>query len=180
MQRKDPERESPDFTEFVASCSPRLYRQAWLLTTSTHAAEDLVQQALTKAYASWRRVSRADDPVAYVHRIVIREFLTERRRRRSTELPVERTPDRAVQDPDPALRADLVAALRQLSPLDRAVVVLRHWEDNDVAATAALLGLSQAAVKNRSMRALAKLRHLLEPTETNGPDTRSTGMRSRA
>ena len=64
-----------EFTEFVEARSPQLYRNAYLLTTSPHAAEDLVQTALAKAYAAWWRVRGASDPVAYVHGILVKAFL---------------------------------------------------------------------------------------------------------
>ncbi len=149
-----------EFSEFVAARSAHLYRSAYLLTTSTHSAEDLVQSALTKAYAAWWRVRKADDPVAYVHGIVIKTFLSDRRRRSSTELPVADTPD-AVRHEDPSQRIALIEALRTLGDVDRGVVVLRFWEDLSVADTAVVLGLSPAAVKNRSLRALRALRHEL-------------------
>ena len=83
-------RDSPsldeDFTTFVAARSPALYRSAWLLTTSAPAAEDLVQAALAKAFVHWRRVQAADDPTAYVHGIVLKTFLSHRRRRSSGEI----------------------------------------------------------------------------------------------
>ena len=155
-------RDSPstdeDFTAFVAARSPALYRSAWLLTTSAPAAEDLVQSALAKAYVHWRKVQAADDPVAYVHGIVLKTFLSNRRRRSSGEIPVDAAPDRPSSDRDPTERLALMAALRTLPPLDRAVVVLRYWEDRSVDETAHALHLSPAAVKNRSLRALARLR----------------------
>ena len=147
-----------EFTSFVASASPQLHRKAWLLTTSSAAAEDLLQSALAKAYVHWRRVSAADDPTAYVSGIVLKTFLSERRRRSSTEVAVAEVTDAAATSDDPALRVTLLAALRTLAPLDRAVVVLRYWEDRSVEETAAALQLSSAAVKNRSLRALASLR----------------------
>lgn len=158
-------RDSPstdeDFTAFVAARSSALYRSAWLLTTSAPAAEDLVQSALAKAYVHWRKVQGADDPVAYVHGIVLKTFLSDRRRRSSGEIPVDVTPDRTSSDRDPTERVVLMAALRSLPPLDRAVVVLRYWEDRSVEETAHALSLSPAAVKNRSMRALGRLRTTL-------------------
>jgi len=161
-----------EFTEFVAARSPQLYRNAYLLTTSPHAAEDLVQTALAKAYAAWWRVRGASDPVAYVHGILIKAFLSERRRRSSGELPTDRVPDGHAHDADPAQRLALMSALAELSDLDRAVVVLRYWEDRSVADTAAQLGLSVAAVRNRSLRALRSLRGLLGEdalsAQTNG------------
>ncbi|WP_241238340.1 SigE family RNA polymerase sigma factor [Nocardioides pantholopis] len=151
------------FSEFVVARSPQLYRNALLLTTSPDAAEDLVQTALAKVYAAWWRVRGAEDPVAYAHGVLIKAFLSERRRRSSTEVPVAETPDVAARDPDVAERLALMAALATLAPVDRAVVVLRHWEDRTVAQTADALGISEAAVKNRSLRALRSLRGVLEP-----------------
>jgi RNA polymerase sigma-70 factor (sigma-E family) len=153
--------EDTEFERFVAARSRALYRSALLLTTSTHAAEDLVQTTLTKAYAAWPRVRAADDPVAYVHGMLIKAFLSERRRRSSTELVVAAPADRPATAADPSERLALMAALRDLAPLDRAVVVLRFWEDRSVADTARSLGLTEAAVKNRSLRTLGTLRGLL-------------------
>jgi len=157
-----------EFTEFLAARSGQLYRSAYLLTTSPHAAEDLLQTTLAKTYAAWTRVSRADDPVAYVHGVLIKTFLSERRRRSSSELPFA---DPALLDTDrtttsdPTDRVALLTVLARLAPLDRAVVVLRFWEDRSVAQTATDLDLTEAAVKNRSLRALRILREqLAEPT----------------
>ena len=157
-----------EFAAFMAARSAQLYRSAYLLTTSTPAAEDLVQTALAKAYASWSRVRKADDPVAYVHGIVIKTFLSERRRRSSAELPVAEVADRVVADADPTDRLALADALALLPRTDRAVVVLRFWEDRSVAQTAHDLGLSEAAVKNRSLRALRALRQHLDIPIPNG------------
>ena len=157
-----------EFARFVTARSPQLYRSAYLLTTSPHAAEDLVQSALAKAYVAWGRVQAAGDPVAYVHGVLVKTFLSERRRRSAGEIPVERMPERAGEDADPTERAVLLAALAELAPLDRAVVVLRFWEDRSVAQTATDLGLTEAAVKNRSLRALRALRGLLTHEQTNG------------
>jgi len=162
-----------EFTEFLTARSSQLYRSAYLLTTSPHAAEDLLQTALAKTYAAWGRVSRADDPVAYVHGVLIKAFLSERRKRSSTELPFAEPGDlgrldRTSSASDPTDRVALMAVLARLAPLDRAVVVLRFWEDRSVAQTATDLDLSEAAVKNRSLRALRTLRELLaEPTHTS-------------
>lgn len=159
-------RQDAEFSTFAAARSTDLYRNAWLLTTSTAAAEDLLQTTLAKVYASWARVSAADDPVAYAHGVLIKSFLSDRRRRSSSEVPVADHDLRAGQRPqgapaDPTDRIVLMAALRELAPLDRAVVVLRYWEDRSVAETARLLHLSDAAVKNRSLRSLRSLRELL-------------------
>jgi RNA polymerase sigma-70 factor (sigma-E family) len=158
-----------EFTSFVAAASPQLHRKAWLLTTSSTAAEDLLQSSLAKAYVAWRRVSAADDPTAYVSGIVLKTFLSERRRRSSTEVVVAAVDDTPVSVEDPTLRLTLLAALRTLTPLDRAVVVLRYWEDRSVEETAHALHLSSAAVKNRSLRALAALRTQLDDVRESIP-----------
>ncbi len=181
MRRR--ERQDAEFTEFVAARSAQLYRSAYLLTTSSSAAEDLLQTTLAKAYAAWPRVLSAEDPVAYAHGILTKSFISEKRRRSSHELPqadptTGRQPTTAHADPTD--RITLMAALRRLGELDRAVVVLRYWEDHRVAETARLLGLSEAAVKNRSLRALRALRRLLdEPPEplTTSPATSATTPR---
>ena len=157
-----------EFAEFMAARSNQLFRSAFLLTTSRPSAEDLLQTALAKAFASWSRVRRADDPVAYVHGILIKTFLSERRRRSSTELPVAEPADAPTTDHDPTDRLALMTALAQLSVTDRAVVVLRFWEDRSVAQTARDLDLTEAAVKNRSLRALRELRGLLDLPIPNG------------
>jgi RNA polymerase sigma-70 factor (sigma-E family) len=162
------DRDTEEFTQFVAARANQLYRSAYLLTTTPQGAEDLVQTALAKAFAAWPRVRGADDPVAYVHGVLIKAFLSERRRRSSTELPVAEPADRSSVDPDPVDRLTLMTALSQLAPTDRAVVVLRFWEDLSVAQTARDLGLSEAAVKNRSLRALRALRQLLDTPLPNG------------
>lgn len=157
-------RDDAEFTEFVSQHSDRLYRSAYLLTTAPHAAEDLLQTTLAKAFAGWRRLRTTDDPVAYCHRILLNAFLSERRLRRSSELPVGELPDRhgaATPSADINDRVTLMAALAELTPLDRAVVVLRYWHDLSVATTAADLHLTEAAVKNRTSRALRRLRDLL-------------------
>jgi RNA polymerase sigma-70 factor (sigma-E family) len=159
-------RDDAEFTEFVSQQSDRLYRSAFLLTTSPHAAEDLLQTTLAKMFAGWRRLRTTDDPVAYSHRILINAFLSERRLRRSGELPVGELPEQhasgtAAPSADVADRVTLTAALAELAPMDRAVVVLRYWHDLSVATTAADLHLTESAVKNRTSRALHRLRELL-------------------
>lgn len=159
-------RDDTEFTAFVSQHSDRLYRSAYLLTTSPHAAEDLLQTTLTKAFAGWHRLRTTDDPVAYCHRILLNAFLSERRLRRSSELPFGELPHHhaagtATPSADVSDRVTLMAALAELTPLDRAVVVLRYWHDLSVASTAADLHLTESAVKNRTGRALRRLRELL-------------------
>lgn len=157
------EREA-EFQDFVVARSQGLYRTALLLTASPHAAEDLVQATLVKAYVGWWRVRGAADPVAYAHGILVKTFRSDRRRRSSQELPTDRVRETEARErtPEPADRIVLLDALRRLPDTDRAVVVLRYWEDLSVHDTATALHLSQAAVKNRSLRALRTLRTLLD------------------
>lgn len=169
------------FEEFVRASGPRMHRTALLLTGGDHhLAEDLTQATYTKVYAAWRRVSRADDPVAYTRTVLTRTFLSHRRLRRSSERPQDVLPDSAgpASPPgDPALRLDLLAALGRLPARDRTVLVLRYWQDLSVAETAETLRLSQAAVRQQSRRALARLRDLvpeLDPATDTDSDTDPT------
>ena len=86
-------RDDADFAAFVGETSDRLYRSAYLLTTSSHAAEDLLQATYAKAFTAWRRLCASDDPVAYVHRILINTFLSERRLRRNGEISLAEMPE---------------------------------------------------------------------------------------
>ncbi|GKQ37614.1 RNA polymerase sigma24 factor [Streptomyces sp. A012304] len=147
--------------EFAAGRAGHLHRSACLLTSGdTHLAEDLVQETLSRMYALWGRMSRIDNPAAYAQTVLVRTFLTQRRRYSAAERPLAELPDGP--DPqyggDPALRLALLQALRELPPQDRAVVVLRYWEDRSVEETAEAMNVSSTAVRSRSSRALAKLR----------------------
>lgn len=161
--RKDTQvREAPaDYLEFAAARSRQLFRTACLLTGDWHLAEDLVQETLAKMYRSWRRINRDAAPVAYANTVMVRTFLSQRRRRSSGEYPSDRLPDTAGPVVDPELRMTLLEALARMSTRDRAVLVLRYWEDRSVEETAQALRLSPEAVRAQSMRALQRLRALL-------------------
>jgi RNA polymerase sigma-70 factor (sigma-E family) len=152
-----------EFTEFVRATAPRLHRAALLLTGDHHLTDDLTQATYARVYASWRRVSRADDPLAYARRTLLNTYLSHRRLRRNSELPADPAlmPEHSGAEDDPASRVDLLDALATLPPHDRALLVLRYWEDRSVADTALDLGITQAAVRTRSWRALQRLRPLL-------------------
>ncbi|MCX4676270.1 SigE family RNA polymerase sigma factor [Streptomyces sp. NBC_01433] len=152
-----------DFKEFAAGRAGHLYRSACLLTSGdVHLAEDLVQETLGRMYLLWGRVHRIDNPAAYAQTVLVRTFLTHRRRRSAAERPQAELPDTgAAAGDDPALRMTLLRALAQLAPKDRAVVVLRYWEDRSIEETAEALQVSSAAVRTRCVRALARLRELL-------------------
>jgi RNA polymerase sigma-70 factor (sigma-E family) len=152
-----------EYAEFAAARAGHLYRSACLLTAGdTHLAEDLVQETLGRLYVRWGRVSRVDNPAGYAQTVLTRTFLAHQRRRSSRERAVEAFPD--VPDgggPDTPLRLTLLQALGRLPAKDRAVVVLRYWEDRSVEETAGAMNASSAAVRTRCTRALGRLRELL-------------------
>jgi RNA polymerase sigma-70 factor (sigma-E family) len=149
------------FQEFVRARWSHLVRTAYLLTGDAHLAEDLTQTALAKAYRSWRRVSRADNPEAYVRRMLVTCNSDRFRKRRVSEALTAVPPERAGGE-DAVSRADergtLLRALSGLPTRQRAVVVLRYWEDLSEAEVADALGCSPGTVKSQASRGLAKLR----------------------
>jgi RNA polymerase sigma-70 factor (sigma-E family) len=153
--------EGEQFDEFMASRWPGLVRLAFGLTGDRWLAEDLAQTALASAYAAWWRVRRADDPDAYVRRILINASKRRFRGSRLSEQPGEvEPPDPGVADPAAGVgeRSALLAALAELPPRQRAVVVLRYAEDLTDAQVGELLGCSAGTVRSQAARALAKLR----------------------
>ncbi|MFJ5709864.1 MULTISPECIES: SigE family RNA polymerase sigma factor [unclassified Streptomyces] len=152
-----------EFMEFASARTGQLFRSACLLTSGdVHLAEDLTQETLGKMYALWGRVSRIGNPAAYAQTVLVRTFLSHQRRRSATERPLGELPDHTPDDgTDPLLRIALLDALAALPPKDRAVVVLRYWEDRSVEETADALHTSSAAVRTRCTRALGKLRRRL-------------------
>lgn len=164
-----------DFLDFAAARGGQLYRTAYLLTGGdSHLAEDLVQEALSRMYTRWKRLSRLENPAGYAQTVLVNTFLGLRRRRSSTERVTFEFPDIAVHDQDPTLRLTLLRALQDVSAQDRAVLVLRFWEDRSVEETAAALRLSTTAVRSRTHRALNRIRALLGDslTEHTGADSR--------
>lgn len=153
-------RRDQEFTEFARAVQHQMYRRAYLLAGDRETALDLVQTTLVKLYVAW---SRVDQPAAYAQRVLVRTFLADRRRsRRERDLHTPVDPGRAPEDPARALT--VLAALAQLPPRTRAVVVLRYWEDLSVEHTAAALGCSTGNVKSLSSRGLALLHDLLGET----------------
>ncbi|GAA2017893.1 SigE family RNA polymerase sigma factor [Catenulispora yoronensis] len=154
-----PDRDT-EFRDFMLGRWPTLVRFAYGLTGDRGHAEDLAQTALAKAYSAWGRVRAAEDPDAYVRKILIN---LNHRRFRSPRVPERFTavvPDLAVADGTGSLdeRSALVAALMELPPKQRAVVILRYWDGFTEAQTATILGCSVGNVKSQASRALAKLR----------------------
>ncbi len=150
-----------DFEEFARARTPQLYRTAWLLTGDRHHAEDLVQETLAKMYRSWWRMQRIENPAAYAQTVMARTFISQRRKRSWSEQPTAALPDRVHQSGDLELRLALRDALAELAPLDRAVLVLRFFEDRSVEQVALDLGKNAGAIRTRTSRALDRLRAVL-------------------
>jgi len=161
--RRDMPQTGEDFVEFAHARSPQLYRAAWLLCGDPHRAEDLVQDTLAKVYVRWHRRLAApiDNPAGYAQTTLVRTFISAQRRRSNQERPVAVLPEHGHVEGDADVRITLSAALAELPPLDRAVLVMRYLDDVSVADTASRLGISPGAVRNRSLRALDRLRSLL-------------------
>ncbi|MDN0195440.1 SigE family RNA polymerase sigma factor [Streptomyces sp. S.PNR 29] len=152
-----------EYAQFAAARAGHLYRSACLLTAGdTHLAEDLVQETLGRLYVRWSRVSRVGNPAGYAQTVLTRAFLAHQRRRSSAERSTDVFPDLpGTADGDASLRLTLLDALSRLPAKDRAVVVLRYWEDRSIEETADAMNASSAAVRTRCVRALARLRELL-------------------
>jgi RNA polymerase sigma-70 factor (sigma-E family) len=150
-----------DFIEFAKVSAVALRRTAFLLCRDWHLAQDLTQTTLAKLYVAWPRITWRDYPDAYARKILYRTFLDHNRRGSSQELVTDAPPDRGREESS-ELRLTMLEALATLSPRDRAIVVLRYWEDHSVDTVADMLDLSVSVVKTQSLRALAKLRTLLD------------------
>ncbi|SED24795.1 RNA polymerase sigma-70 factor, sigma-E family [Nocardioides exalbidus] len=150
-----------DFAEFVHVAWPGLYRSAYLLLGDRGLAEDLAQTALTKTYVAWARIEDPGAARAYAQRTLINTASSWFRRRSwRSERPSDDLPE-ASDGRHPGARVEVMEALASLPPRQRAVVVLRYYEDLSVAETADALGCSAGTVKSQTFEAFAKLRTLL-------------------
>ncbi|MEV1329129.1 SigE family RNA polymerase sigma factor [Micromonospora costi] len=149
-----------EFREFVAARSGALLRTAYLLAGDWATAEDLLQTALTKTYLAWRRLGGIEAVEPYARRVLVNTSTSWWRRRWHGERPTDVLPERAGADEiEQQLDRDLLwRHLRALPSRQRAVLVLRFYEDMSEAQTAALLGISTGTVKSQTSRALATLR----------------------
>jgi RNA polymerase sigma-70 factor (sigma-E family) len=148
-----------DFEAFVAARYAALLRTAYLLTGDHHDAEDLLQQSLVKAVGAWRRIN--GDPGPYVRSILVRANVSRWRSRRWREVVTESPADRATPAHDVSGAEDrlaLQAVLGVLAPRQRAVIVLRYYEDLTKAQTAEALGIGIGTVKSQTRDALRRLR----------------------
>ena len=151
-----------EFARYVRARQHRLLRAAYLVCGDAHLAEDLLQGALAKLATRWERL-RHENPDAYVRKILYRDAVSSWRRTRReslSSLPLIEVPvhDRSSQT---GQRVDLERALSELTPKQRAVVVLRFFEDRSEIEAAEALGVSVGTVKSQTHAALARLRTLL-------------------
>ncbi|MFI6390665.1 SigE family RNA polymerase sigma factor [Nonomuraea sp. NPDC050547] len=146
------------FREFVLARQQALMRTAYLLTGDAHLAEDLLQSVLVKVVGHWARLARDGNPEAYTRKALINQYISWRRRPRP-ESPSASLPERGRRYDEAALdRIVLRQALARLTPKQRAVIVLRFWEDLTEAQTAQVLGCSLGTVKSQTHHALSRLR----------------------
>lgn len=150
------------FEEYVRTRTPALSRIAYLVTGNAHDAEDLVQSALEKAATRWQHL---DDPEAYLRRVIYTKAVSRWRylRARPAETLTDAPPERSNQTDhhaDHDTRIVLAAALRRLTPKQRAVLVLRFYEDRTEVEAAVVLGVSTGTVKSQTRHALRRLREV--------------------
>jgi RNA polymerase sigma-70 factor (sigma-E family) len=151
-----------DFEEFASAALPGLLRFGHVLTGDPLRAEELVQQALVSTWARWRRIEH-EQPHAYVRRAMVNTHTSWWRRSRH-ETPLPAGYDLAVPQTGALEERDrTLTALRQLPPRQRAVIVLRYYEDLSEAEIARVLGCSPGTVKSQASRALRTLHALLSP-----------------
>ncbi|MFD5830113.1 SigE family RNA polymerase sigma factor [Lentzea sp. NPDC060358] len=155
------------FQEYFAARSDAMRGTAYLLCGDWHRAEDLVQQAFTKLYPAWRRIERHEALDAYTRQVLVRTFLSERRRGWFRFESATDDVGDAVAPPGvfPEERVVLLEALAKVPPKQRACLVLRYWEDMSVERTAAVLRCSEGTVKSQAARGLQTLRGLLTQQE---------------
>ncbi|WP_433216168.1 SigE family RNA polymerase sigma factor [Microtetraspora malaysiensis] len=160
--------EDDEFAAFVAARGTSLLRVAYLTSGDEREAEDLLQTALERAYRNWDRV-RYDNPEPYVRRIIVNTSIDRARRRAILRIiPMHTPPEPSPYETDVDLRHVLMDTLRALPPRQRAVIVLRYWEDLSEAQTAEILGCSAGTVKSQASKALARLRKALGGRSSEG------------
>jgi RNA polymerase sigma-70 factor (sigma-E family) len=152
-----------EYVEFVSSRLARLHRQAYLLTNDGHRADDLVQQTCVNLYVHWRRARSAHSMDAYVNGMLVKAFLSERRKGWSTRVRLTDTPPEPVHRGEAGIedRILLRKALSRVPGKQRLVLVLRFLCDQSVAEVAEALGCSTGTVKSQCSHGLVALRRAL-------------------
>ncbi|MFL6023000.1 MAG: SigE family RNA polymerase sigma factor [Marmoricola sp.] len=164
---------APTYEDYVAARWNALYRTAYLLTGNHADAEDLAQTTLVKAFGSWARIAAASSPDAYVRRILTNAFISARRPLRvARERLVDQVPDVAATDGhgghEGEERMRLWPHVASLPPKQRAVIVLRYYEDLSEQQIADALGCSPGTVKSNASLALQSLRTRMAEAEGAG------------
>jgi RNA polymerase sigma-70 factor (sigma-E family) len=147
-----------EFAAFVAARYRALVRTGLLLCGDRGHAEDLAQSALIRTYLAWSRLREPENAEAYARRVLVRLAIRARQRRWNQEITAGRMPERAAAGPGGDLAVDVRRALAALPAGQRAVLVLRYFDDRSEAETARLLGIPPGTVKSRAARGLASLR----------------------
>jgi RNA polymerase sigma-70 factor (sigma-E family) len=159
------------FDDFVRARWEPTVRIAWSLSRHPETAEDLAQEAFSRLWPRWARLTAQDDPVAYLNRTLVNLFISSKRRKQVlTRLQTQRQP--TLPDPGEVVtsRHALDQALRELPPQQQLVVLLRYSADLTVHDVALALGCSEGTVKTHAARARERMRHLLEPSFSSGED----------
>lgn len=161
MRRTDEEA----FRSFVTERQTVLRRRAFLLCGNWADGDELVQEALARVYVAWPRIA-AGAEAAYTRRTMMNLYLNDQRKRRR-EVLTDELPEPAVSDHDRELAMTLTELLKDLPDKQRAVIVLRFWEDLTVPQIAACTGVAEGTIKSQLSRALTALRsRLAEPPLT--------------
>ncbi|QNE20257.1 SigE family RNA polymerase sigma factor [Kribbella qitaiheensis] len=153
--------EAVSFDEAVRANERRLLRLALMLSGGVHSAEDLVQTVLARAHRRWDRIGVLEHPEAYLRTMVVNEFLSWRRLLRNREQPLAELPEQPAGEDFSLRQAQRDAAWRLLARLprqQRAVLVLRFYEDLPDDEIAAVLGCTASTVRSNAARGLASLR----------------------
>ena len=161
---------APDFDAWVEARVAALLRFGYLVTGSQHAAEDAVQSALVSACEKWTRISRSDDPDAYVRRMVVNAHISAWRRFGRRQSLMAEVREQGAADPTAVVDEDdaVWRVCARLPHQQRAAVVLRFYEDLEYAEIAAILGVTEPTVRSHVHRALASLRRELEADPDGG------------
>lgn len=156
-----------DFGSFVEAEMPGLLRYGYALAGNPHDASDLVQTVLEKVGSRWSQIAgRTDDPAAYIRRAMANANISRWRRRRKENLVADIGDQRGYTQSDPFEHEPLWAALRDLPPRQRAVIVLRYYEGLSEVEIADALSVSQGTVKSQASKAIASLRKRMDQHST--------------
>lgn len=153
-----------DYIGFVTARLPWLRQLAYLLTQDWHRADDVVQTAIMQLYTHWQRVTQVDNPDGYARTVLVRSFLSERRRWGSRVQLTAEPLETATRVQDHASQIAVRTALTEIPPRQRATLVLRFYCDLSVEETAGVLRCSQGTVKSQTARGLDALRRMLVDT----------------